>query len=330
MATITKRGNHQWQVKIRAKGFPPQTKTFTSRIDAEKWARHLENEMDRGIFVDRSEAEATTLHDALDRYGREVSALKRTHKKELSIIKSWQASTLAGMSLAQLRGVDLAKWRDDRLQQVGVATVRNELALLSHLYTTASKDWGMGVVNPVASVRKPPPVRGRDRRLSDAELDSIITTTQSVELPAIIRLLTETAMRRGELSRLVWERVDLENRTAHLIKTKNGEDRFVPLSARAVGCLQSVKSSREDEGREISGQVFLMTPDAITRAFSRACKRAKIQDARLHDLRHEAVSRLFEKELNSMEVASVSGHKTLSMLRRYTHLHAKDLAKKLG
>lgn len=322
MATIRKKGTG-WHVQVRKKGHATITKTFSIKSDADKWATIVESEIERGVFVDRSEAEATTLNEALGRYAVEVSSLKKTHIKEKSIIKSWQGSKLANRSLASIRQTDVAKWRDARLTEVGAATVRNEMALLSHLFTIAIKEWGMGLTNPVLSVRKPAPVRARDRRLTDEELKKIIDASESRELPAVIKLLTETAMRRGELSKLRWEHIDFKNRTARLLDTKNGEDRMIPLSTRAKAALAALP-------RMIDGRVFEMTPDAITKAFSRACRRAGIENARIHDLRHEAVSRLFEKELDVMEVASVSGHKTLSQLKRYTHLKAANLAKKLG
>jgi integrase len=323
MATIRKKGDLQWHVQVRKKGYAPVTKTFETRAQAERWATVIESEMARGVFVDRSEAEATTLSDALDRYQAEVSVLKKTASKERSIIKSWKSFALAGRSLASIKQADVAKWRDARLKVVGAATVRNEMALLSHLFTVAGKDWGMGISNPVLMVRKPAPVKPRDRRLSKDEIEKIIQATESQELPVVIRLLTETAMRRGELSKLRWDNIDMKNRVAHLLDTKNGEDRHVPLSSAAAEALKSLP-------RRIDGKVIGMTGDAITRAFARACRRAGVGDARVHDLRHEAVSRLFEKGLGVMEVASVSGHKTLSQLKRYTHMSAAELARKLG
>jgi integrase len=83
--------------------------------------------------------------------------------------------------------------------------------------------------------------------------------------------------------------------------------------------------------RNIHGQAFpCVTTEAIKRAYIRAVRRAGIEDLRFHDLRHEATTRLFEKGLNIMEVASITGHKDLRTLRRYTHLKAEDLAKKHG
>jgi integrase len=112
--------------------------------------------------------------------------------------------------------------------------------------------------------------------------------------------------------------------TAFLPETKNGESRGVPLSLAAIQVLKALP-------RSVSGAVFPgVTSEAIKRAFIRACRRAEIENFRFHDLRHEATSRLFEKNLDMMEVASITGHKTLQMLKRYTHLRAEDLARKLG
>jgi len=322
MATIRKKGDG-WHCQVRKKGHSAITRTFTIKSDAVRWAAMVESELERGVFVDRSEAESTTVRDAFERYAREVSILKKGYSREKTMISRWQAQKLAGGSMASLKSMDVADWRDARLTQVSGSTVHRELCLLSHLFTVAIKDWGYGVQNPVATTRKPKLNRGRDRRLTQDEIERIIDATESRELPVAIRLLTETAMRRGELGKLKWENVDMKACVAHLRDTKNGEDRDVPLSSRAVAALQGLP-------RRIDGKVIGMSSDGITRAFARACGRAGIEDARIHDLRHEAVSRLFERGLDVMEVASVSGHKTLSQLKRYTHLKAADLAKKLG
>ena len=165
--------------------------------------------------------------------------------------------------------------------------------------------------------------RGRDRRLKANELDDILRASESEELGRVVQLVLETAMRRGEISTLRWENIDLKNKSILLRDTKNGDTRPVPLSSRAIKLLKALP-------RRIDGGVFGMLPDSITRAFDRACQRAGVEHLRFHDLRHEATSRLFEKGLNPMEVASITGHKTLQMLKRYTHLKVEDLARKLG
>ncbi|BBF65303.1 site-specific integrase [Acidithiobacillus sp. 'AMD consortium'] len=105
--------------------------------------------------------------------------------------------------------------------------------------------------------------------------------------------------------------------------SKTGDPRRVPLSSRALAVLDALP-------RRMDGEVWGVRADSITQAFARACHRAGIEDLRFHDLRHEATSRFFEKGLNPMQVAAITGHKTLQMLKRYTHLRAEDLAKILG
>lgn len=125
-------------------------------------------------------------------------------------------------------------------------------------------------------------------------------------------------------ARLRWEHVDLAGRAAYLPDTKNGEARTVALSTTAAAVFRGLP-------RAIHGDVFAgVTREAVKRSYIRATRRASIENLRCHDLRHEATTRMFEKGLNIMEVASITEHKYLRMLRRYTHLRAEDLARKLG
>jgi integrase len=144
-------------------------------------------------------------------------------------------------------------------------------------------------------------------------------------------LAVETGMRFGELAGVTWVNVNLEKRTIFLADTKNGNSRIVPLSTRALNAIQM-------QPRSIDGRLFSAKPGSIRSAFLIALTKAQatqpdskmfLRELRFHDLRHEAVTRLFEKGLNAIEVGMVSGHKTLSMLQRYTHLKPEDLVKKI-
>jgi len=327
MATFVKRGE-SWQAKVRRKGYPPVSKSFDTKIAAQKWARTIESEMDRGIFVDRTEAEATSLEDALDRYEREITPRKKGAKQEHNRIALWKRQELAFRSLASIRGADMAKWRDERLEAgKSSTTVRNDLALISHLFTVAEKEWGMEcLTNPVRKIKIPSPGRARDRRLAPGEEKKLINQCEALSSPwvaPIVQMAIETAMRQGELLALRWENIDIKKRVAVLVDTKNGDLRRVPLSTRAITTLQTLP-------RSIEGDIFHITQDALEYYFRKAVSDAKLKDLRFHDLRHEATSRLFELGLNSMEVAAITGHKTLQMLKRYTHLRAEDLAERLG
>ena len=347
LATFTKRGEYQWQAKIRRQGHPGQSKTFNTKAEAEAWARLIEGEMDRGIFVSRAEAEGTTLTGGLDRYAREITPRKKSAAQELVRIKSWQRGPLGSRYLANIKGSDLAKYRDERRAE-GCAenTIRLSLALLSHFFETARKEWGMeSLTNPVKNIKLPGGSKQRDRRLHGEELRYLVDAAASGSQPiakAIIELAVHTAMRQGEILGLTWEAIDLTKKVAFLSDTKNGDSRRVPLSSRALAVLAAL--DRTNDG----GKIFSISQDRLIRTFQRACivGRKKylsdcaetqklpqedfLENLRFHDLRHEATTRLFELGLDMMEVASISGHKSLSMLRRYTHLRAEDLAHKLG
>ncbi len=181
------------------------------------------------------------------------------------------------------------------------------------------------LINPVETVRKPKLPKGRTRRLQGDEESELMYAAKEygAPMPSIILFAIETAMRRAEIVGMLWEHVDLRGRVVLVPDTKNGDPRRVPLSSAAVAVLEALP-------RRLDGQVWGVQPDSVTQAFERICARAKIEGLTFHDLRHEATSRMFEKNLNPMQVAAITGHKTLQMLKRYTHLKAEDLAKMLG
>ncbi len=339
MATFRKRSG-SWQALIKKKGFGQIGRTFDTKAEAESWAKVTESEMVRGVFVSRQEAENTTLSETLDRYLREVSVLKKSHRTEKIYAETWKKA-FGSRSLASVTSTDIAKYRDNRLKEVSENMVRLELALLSHLFTIAVKEWGMtGLINPVMQIRKPKLPQGRDRRLLPGELDRIIAASGSPLLPAIVRFAIETGMRQAEIAGMTWNMVDLKKRTVTLLVTKNGDKRIVPLSTEAVRILSELD-------RRIDGKVWGITSHAVAVAYRRAVSRARttyekeceekkekpdtsfLVDLTFHDLRHEATSRFFEKGFNPMEVSAITGHKTLQMLKRYTHLKAEDLAERL-
>ncbi len=302
MATFQKRSGN-WRAIITKKGYPRQTKTFDSKAEAEAWAAVMESEMARGVFVDRTEAESTTLADALDRYEREVTPNKKGAPQERLRIAAWKRDPLALRSLASIRGADLAKWRDSRLAGgTSPTTVRNDLAVISHLFTIAVKEWGLeSLTNPIEKIKVPSAAKARERRLSNVPDDD--ENTEETRLLAecdkgpkylgpMVRLSIETGMRQGELLALKWNNIDLKRQVAHLDETKNDHSRKdrtkgrdVPLSASAISVFKAIT-------RNISGNVFSIGTMAVVHAFQRACKRANIEDLHFHDLRHEATSRL--------------------------------------
>jgi integrase len=330
MATIRKKGDLQWHVQIRKKGFAAITKTFETRAAAELWAKTTESEIGRGVFVSRAEAEATTLREALTRYAAEISQSKKGCAQEIVRINKWLTDPLANRALASLKSTDFAKWRDARLKSVSPATLHRDLSIISHLFTICNKEWGISVANPLQNIRKPPIQNARVRRLEGDEehrlLDALGNSGKGDLANHWMRplavLAVETAMRQGELLKIKWKDVDMQKSYVHLSDTKNGTARDVPLSHRAKATLEALP-------RNIDGKVFGTTQSAVVQAWRRACKRAGIEGLTFHDLRHEATSRLAEK-LAMHELMKVTGHKSATMLARYYHPRAEDLARKLG
>lgn len=319
MASIRKLPSGKWNVRVIRKGYAVQTKSFTTRTDAERWARTIESEMDRGVFVCRDEAEATTLAEALERYRREVIPAKKGKAQEEKRIGLWLLDPLAKRSLASLKGSDFSKWRDARLKTVAPATCVRDLALLSHVFTVARTDWGIAISNPIQAIRKPRVNNARTRRFEGDEEQRLLAACQASSNPNLLRFVSlalETAMRKSEIVSLSWSEIDLSRSVIEKDDAKNGEGRTLPLTNKAKAAL----------GERGIGRLFPAFP---RKAWENALAKAGIEDFHFHDLRHEAVSRLFELGMNPMEVAAVSGHKTMQMLKRYTHLKPADLLRKM-
>lgn len=346
MAAIWKRGNY-WRAEVRRLGHPKQNRTFDTKANAEAWARQIETKMDRGEFVDMKEAERNTLGDLLLRYSEKISPQKKGGDLEIIRIRKLRTDPIAQIKVSELRSMHISDYRDRRLagdsktKSVSGSTVNRDLNLLSHVLNVANKAWGVHVaVNPVSAIDRPKENRARARRLLRGEEERLLAALgdsardeagrfepgvcHNVWIRPIVIIALETAMRRSEILALRWPDLLLDDRYVKLHDSKNGEPRDVPLSSRAVAMLSSLEIC------PLSGQVFPVSPEALKKAFTRACERAGIKNLHFHDLRHEATSRLAERLDNILELSAVTGHKTVQMLKRYYHPRASDLALKLG
>lgn len=318
MATIRQRGG-KWQVQVRRSGRPPLSKTFTIKHDAERWARGVEIGIERGQ-IQHAASGRTTVAEVVQRYERDILPLLRsraaTHLKPI-------LRALGSIAAGQLSNQDLAAYRDARLKCVSAQTVKHELGLLNRALKHALQECGVAFPNGIPRVRNPKLPPGRQRRLRDGEEARLLSALDATVAHGAMVLALETGLRRGELAAMRTEHLRLTERLLDVPRTKTDRPRTIPLSTRAVQTLRTLPVRRD-------GLVLGLRPDSITQAFNRACRRAEINDLRFHDLRHEATSRLFEKGLGIMEVALVTGHETLSMLKRYTHLRPESLVERLG
>ena len=238
MASIRQRDG-KFQVRIIRKGHRALSKTFTNRADAIKWARATEVEIERGAIW--TGTRSVTLADAITRYRRERTPHKKSARSERYLLNAWARSNLAEIPVNRIRPAQIAEWRDARTAAGASAqTVRNHLTALSTVFQAAITEWGHDdLSNPVRRIRRPPPPRARTRRVTPEEIEVIKAHTESKDLPDLIDLAVETAMRLGEAVKLTVTSIDLENRTLALLETKNGHSRLVPLSPKAISILRA-------------------------------------------------------------------------------------------
>lgn len=326
MASIRKRGN-AWQARVRRSGFPDEAQSFNTRQEAQQWVRQIEGSMDEGRYVSHSQLGNILFGELISRYIKTVTPTKRGASEETIRLNAMLRYDLAKTGLVNLTPNVIAAYRDQRLQHCKPSTVLRDLVVVSAIINHARREWGIRMENPVAMIRKPAQPQGRDRVINHEEEAALLEVLRPAGrlnpvMHDLVVLALETAMRRGELLALRWEHVDLLRRVAFLPITKNGKSRLVPLSSRAVKTLQAMQRT--------SGVIFPINAAAMEANWARARRRANLPGIRFHDLRHTAATRISAKLPNVIELAAVTGHTSLQMLKRYYHPQAEALAKKLG
>jgi integrase len=328
--------NGKWQVQVRRHGHVPQARSFQSKADGQRWARHLEAELDRTLIPnDNRVLNTITVGAILTRYRDTVTCTKRGCEPEKLRIDVFLRQRWRSLPLAKITPTTFSRYRDERLRQVRPGTVIRDLGLLRTIFETAKREWGYASFdNPILAVKKPKAPEGRERRLKPGELAALTTACETVACSWLlhgIQLAIETGMRRGELLAIAWKHVNFGTAVLHIPVTKTDKARTIPLTERAVEILterQAEPDADDDYAFPVSANAFRLAWERCKhRADKAGCK--GIQELRFHDLRHEAVSRFFELGLNTAEVASISGHKDLRSLFRYTHLKAEDLVHRL-
>jgi integrase len=329
MATISNRKN-KWQARVRRNGQPSITKTFLIKQDAEKWARSIEIEIDRGTYINTDYAQKTLFKEILQKHLDDVAPQMRSADNQIIRVKKLMKHPIAEINMAHLSPKHMADYRDERLKVIKPNTVIRELAVISSIINHARREWGLNIINPVTMIKKPSSTPGRNRILNDIEINRILNVLKNTRgtfhnnfMAPLVEFAIETAMRRSELTSLRWENVNLISRVAYLPLTKNGDSRHVPLSSKAISILNKLP-------RTIDGRVFPLKTNSVSLNFLRASRKVGIPNIHFHDLRHIALTRMSSKISNVLELAAISGHRELKMLQRYTHIKAEDLVQKLG
>ena len=311
MASIRKR-NGLWQAQVRSKYSGSTSKSFHRKTDAERWATAQEALMQSGQWQEKMPSHFT-IGSMLKRYLETVTPIKRGKAQETRRLhRLLREARLMSISLDQAKPCVFADFRDRRIHD-GVRACQYDLVLMRHAWNMAHVEWGWPLPdNPISLIWMPKNNPPRERRLKDGEFERLKVAAEKSRLwylwPIVV-LAIETTMRRGEILGLRWEDIDLDKKTAFLPMTKNGSSRWVPLNDEAAAKL--TKAPKETD------RPFPVTDVAFRQAWDRLRTRANITDLTFHDLRHEAISRMFDSGMKIHEVMAVSGHRTASQLFRY-------------
>jgi integrase len=326
MASIQKRGS-AYRVRITREGKSTLSATFATKTEALAWDSEIRAKIRLGIYQDESELKPilkSNFEEAANHYIKTHSIYKKSSYSEIGIIriliKRWSS-----LDIAELNKSHVLALRDELLS-LGRAgsTVNHYFNAISKIYQMLIEEWGLPLTNPIKGLKRVPNNKGRSVRVNRDIESLLLAGCQAIEtllLASVIKFAIQTGMRRGEIMGLNWADIDLENRKAYLHKTKNGEARQVPLTLRAIELLRALPKTED--------KVFPMSFDCLRSQFKRLKSHLKqgwdgyganpFNDLRFHDFRHEALSRLSDAGLNVIELSHISGHKTLAMLKRYTH-----------
>jgi integrase len=361
MAAIEKRtaqdGAVSYRVKVRLKGKPAQSATFDRLTDAKKWAASIESAIREGRHFTKAEAKRHTLADMVDRYTRDVLPGKRSQKDQATQLQWWR-DTLGAYTLADITPALIAEGRDKLAQRqspkgtgtLSPATVVRYMAALSHAFTIAVREWGWLEDSPMRRVSKPKEPRGRVRFLSDDERGRLLAAckaSSNAALYPVVVLALSSGMRAGEIMGLYWREpktppagawgvVDLEAGRIVLHQTKNNERRVLPLVGHAAECVRELAKVRRLDSDLLFPSSHRprhggpVKPVDLRKPWETALKRAEIENFHFHDLRHSAASYLAMNGASLAEIAETLGHKTLQMVKRYSHLSEAHTAAVVG
>lgn len=339
-----KNGKQVFAVKVRLKGQGVQCATFERKTDAKRWAASIESAIREGRHFKTAEAKRHTLGEMVDRYIKEYlpkksSTMQRDQKTQLR----WWKEELGAFLLSDITPALIAGCRDKLLAEIGLRNKKRSpastslyMAALSHTYTVAIREWGWVDDTPFRKVQKPKLPRGRVRFLSDDERDRLLLACKESPMSflyPIVVLALSTGARKSEILNLKWEDLDFKRKVAILHHTKNGDRRALPLTGHALEEITELSKIRRLQTNLLFPNKTGKGPIEIRPYWIKALKEARIEDFRFHDLRHSAASYLAMNGASLTEIAGVLGHKTLQMVKRYSHLseqHTVEIVSKMN
>jgi integrase len=322
-----KTGKTCWRARVRCTGTPDLSATFSRLTDAKHWAAQTEASIKSGKYLLEAESKRRNLNDVLDLYEPEILQRLKDPFNRIEHLTYWR-SKLGPLTLEKVRPHVIKPYREALRENLSNATTNRYLASLSAALTYAVKELEWLKTNPCLNIKRLKEPKGRKRFLSEQERHNLLAACQSLtnypELTSIVLLAMTTGMRRSEILTLKWRDINFKTLRIVIWETKNNETRTVPLVGPARIALKHWAKVRPLDGTALVFPSHVLgknnRPFDIDHAWCLAKKHAALEDFRFHDLRHTAASYLAMSGAGIREIGDILGHKTLSMVQRYSHL----------
>jgi len=297
--------------------------TFSTRIKAERWARRMETRLEDGQYFPVNEAHRRTVAEAIERYVQQVGPRKpKTFKKQVHQIDWWN-ERLGTLCLAEVAPLQIGELRDELSLTKAAGTVNRYLAILSHVFSVAIQEWGWAQTNPASKVKRLREPRGKQRFLTKEEIRRLLEASRQVRskaLHTIVTLAICTGSRKSEILSLKWEDVDFLQRRVIFRDTKNGDTRACFMVDEVFACLEDEFARRRLDCGWVFPNQKGTGPVNIETAWKKILKIAQLDDCGFHTLRHTCASHMAASGASLRQMSEVLGHKTLAMVKRYSHL----------
>lgn len=332
MATIRERKSGKFNVQVRRAGHPPASDTFDTMTAARKWARKIEGDIDENRHYGYSRVR--TLADAIDAFEKSAAKIKTADDRSRHL-RWWRehfgarklfhfTSDVVDQAREQLVAENIEENPKRPARHRSPQTVRHYLMSLSACMEHARRKKKWIEKNPVADVDAPPVSPGRIRWLSADERKALLEACEASgnpDLALVVRIALASGARQAEIMTLRWPMLDLSRECAFLPTTKNGEPRVMPLPGDIAAKLRE-----RAKVRKLKSDLVFPSPDDpmrprnVWQAWDVARKVAGVPDFRFHDLRHSAATEMLRAGVDSRIVATVLGHRSMNMMRRYAHV----------
>ncbi len=303
---------------IKSKGSKTITKVFKSKKLAIKFARHIEGNRESLLAFNKPQQSQLLFSELVQEYL--LNGYRGTRPKDQSYRLDFWVNNLGSKQVEEITRMEISNLLSTLSPRLSNATVNRYKAAISVIFSYACRYFNL-IDNPALHIPSLPENNERIRFLSEAERTRVFKACRAShwdKLYLIVLLAITTGARKGELTKLRWNDIDFDRRTAYVATTKNGQPKVLPLTDSVIKELKLFDT--KDNSLIFASRIKYDVPYCFTKPWKKVLEDADIKDFRFHDLRHCCASYLAQSGASLIEIADVLGHKDISVTKRYAHL----------